>query len=166
MNNKRTKLGFTLIELLVVVLIIGILASVALPQYQKSVLKSRLIQMVIWMDTLKRGTELYYLENNAYPTDVQSIDINLGATEYKDSTIISPGTPAAFFDDNTECLINHTYSACHSKDFYLKRSHNSQNSLGLICYGLNAIAEAVCKSNSDGVSVGSHKNRNGYVIGQ
>ncbi len=56
MNNRK---GFTLIELLVVVLIIGILAAVALPQYQKAVLKSRMVNWTMALDALKKNIDLY-----------------------------------------------------------------------------------------------------------
>jgi len=60
---QRKNKGFTLIELLVVVLIIGILAAVALPQYQKAVAKSRLIGVIQNISQLDRGVDLYLLEN-------------------------------------------------------------------------------------------------------
>ena len=59
----RSKKGFTLIELLVVVLIIGILAAVALPQYRKAVQKSRMSQIDVLMNTADKSIASYLLSN-------------------------------------------------------------------------------------------------------
>ena len=57
------KKGFTLIELLVVVLIIGILSSVALPQYTKAVRKARIVEARTVLRALVNAQDLYILEN-------------------------------------------------------------------------------------------------------
>ena len=66
------KKGFTLIELLVVVLIIGILSSVALPQYQKAVGKARVAEAKVGLNALAKAGRLYFLETGEKPIEGES----------------------------------------------------------------------------------------------
>ena len=58
-----SKAAFTLIELLVVVLIIGILAAIAMPQYKMAVEKSRAVEAITIVSSLQKAIELYVLKN-------------------------------------------------------------------------------------------------------
>lgn len=61
--------AFTLIELLVVVAIIGILASIALPNFQHAQVKARVSAAQAEMMTLSTAIEAYNLDHNTYPLD-------------------------------------------------------------------------------------------------
>ncbi len=83
-NKKR---GFTLIEMLVVVLIIGILAAIALPQYQKAVVKSRVAEGLANLRTLGKAVELCQMEHGSsgkYTDDCakfSNLSISLGEVD-------------------------------------------------------------------------------------
>ncbi len=84
-NNKKNVIpcltrnlsGFTLIELLVVVLIIGILASIAVPQYQKAVEKSRATQAWTVLASLIQAQKSYHLATNNYAAHFDELTLEL-----------------------------------------------------------------------------------------
>ena len=93
-NNKNHKLGFTLLELLVVVLIIGILAGIALPQYRKVLIKSKAAQMYEAVSTIARSAQAFYLSHDNWPTNFEELDIDYDISHANESvcaTTISEG---------------------------------------------------------------------------
>jgi prepilin-type N-terminal cleavage/methylation domain-containing protein len=143
--------GFTLIELLVVVLIIGILAAVALPQYKKTVAKSRLATLKNIVETITQAAEVYYMANNTYPDTFDQMDVDIPTpTELSASgnsvtytwghcQLDKTSTDAKVYCENTqeEILYLHRFA-------YISNGLANQRR----CRGCNPIANAVCKQDT------------------
>ena len=100
-KNKNHKLGFTLLELLVVVLIIGILAAIALPQYRRSVEKSKATQALVILDSLRQSFNAYYLANGKYPTKFGDVDVSLSnMTGHVEQVNVGQGAKDTISDNN------------------------------------------------------------------
>ena len=68
--------GFTLLELLVIVLIIGILASIALPQYRKAKEKSNIAPILSILKNLYQAEESYYLVHRSYSKKFNNLNVD------------------------------------------------------------------------------------------
>ena len=166
-NAMRSCLGFTLIELLVVVLIIGILAAVALPQYQQAVLKSRFSTLVNNVKTISDAVEVYYLANGAYPSDnVTGLDISISGCKMSGSGIFSCATATYDYEQSVN---NHNVGGFLLNDqgiAYVQYAQHDATKQGVReCWAdsNNQVAQKVCKS-LGGVANGteSWRSESGY----
>ena len=147
------KKGFTLIELLVVVLIIGILAAVALPQYEKAVRKSRIAEAKVVLRALITAEDFYFLANGSmsYWDSWDDLDIQV-PTESK-NWIFKQEECISGSNGKTGCGVyaqpkwESGYEISYWSANYDGGAEENPDMAGqFLCYGYDAGGEKICKS--------------------
>jgi len=150
--SKYPPKGFTLIELLVVVLIIGILAAIALPQYRLSVDKTKFAGYQTMAKSIADAYWRYILVNNAAPTDIDELDVDLPAGYTKTTPLSSS---CAVFANDYCCIGSPRYDyqrghvVCGRNDYSFAFGQNlisadgSSNDIFKSCYAKNDNPRAI-----------------------
>ena len=149
--------GFTLIELLVVVLIIGILAAMALPQYFKAVERARMTEAITIMDSVVKAQRRKFMQTNRYAYEFEGLDVSpkgaTGGTYFtKGDPVTGAGGNGFLIGMDNDDFIRSAVFAARMVDglprhdsmqykYQLSRAYQSDN---VTCSGLNQAGQELC----------------------
>lgn len=154
MNNNK---GFTLIELLVVVLIIGILAAMAMPQYFKAVERSRMTEAVTLLGNIAQAQQRKFLQINKYAENFTALDVApagaSGPSFYTKGNVstgaggngfkieLGTGSPAFDAGSATATRVSNGAATNLQYTYTLSRKYNSSDTT---CTGSDNNGKALC----------------------
>ena len=78
----RRKKGFTLIEVLIVVIILGILATLAVPQFTRMIKRARMSEAWAGLGAVRTAQSVYWMEKSAYATVITDLDCDATAGDF------------------------------------------------------------------------------------
>ena len=140
--------GFTLIELLVVVLIIGILAAIALPQYEKAVEKSRAAEALTNLRALVNAMQVAKMANGSPVQTLDALDIELSGEKIDERTVKLKNFTYDIRNFNStsregfEAVATRNSATSDLQKYYIYYAHVGK----MICVALKPAAETPCKA--------------------
>lgn len=144
--EKQIK-GFTLIELLAVVLIIGILAAVAVPQYEKAVVRARMMQNITRVKVITQAAQLYFISNGQRARDIRDLGAGAayGAVKFaKGNWTEDEQNISAYYKDGSNCGPNASGgAACVGGSFFIYTKGPAHE---FYCRGYDRITDEICRS--------------------
>ena len=145
LNNKRNEKGFTLVELLVVIIIIGILAAIALPNFLNQSAKAKQTEAKQNVSVSNRYQTIYRSENSAFADTFDKLAIGTlsGSTGSASTTAYSYSLSASI--DNTSLIAT-------SRDTALK-SYVGGNNIYQNTSSKNVITSVLCEATTSGLTV-------------
>ena len=169
MEIKRTSQGFTLLELLVVVLIIGVLAGIALPQYKYAVAKAKFTQLLTVSKAIKEAQHRYILAHSERSLDLSALDIDIEGGTYGPGAYSAANMKDKITFDWGNCMIIYDVTrsgmACSIKKPYVMYL-SYFNSEKKQCCSAREMGKKLCQAefpNSNGISDDSTCGTGGIV---
>ena len=92
--------AFTLMELIVAIIIVGVLASLAIPRFSDTIEKSRTAEAINILQTLREAQEVYRLENPGYTADPTDLDVTIPASQNFNAPTLATADPVASIERN------------------------------------------------------------------
>jgi type IV pilus assembly protein PilA len=108
-NMKRKNHGFTLVEIMIVVAIIGLLASIALPAYQRYTVRAQVAEGLTLAGPLQRGVAAFNNNEGAFPADNNDASLlppNDYTGKYVDSISVSGPVIAIRYGNSASTVIS------------------------------------------------------------
>lgn len=168
MKNNRTK-GFTLTELMVVILIIGILASVAIPEYMSAVDKSRWGALVTPTRSIKEAQEAKYMSTGRYASNMRALSVDIAGEKQENAIKVDKRT-FTLDSSNEEGTSQFTVVAEDASlpnvrlVMYQTFSPNFADDLHCEALMDNARANRLCQDVLDGTLIGKRAQYYSYLI--